>query len=180
MTTINNWYIFNGVKGVIADMDNEKFAGIKPVARDGMVGFYALTDIEEKEITDNDCLLEYYDSYEKKNPVNIHEELVINQVVNVENKQCLYCGFINKTLFENDLYERMMCTVTDDTYDWTSELTRLKDYAQYLHDRNLKNVKEMVENRWNEYCDSYSALNVQFVEKKTFDEVWNIINDNND
>ena len=53
MTTINNWYIFNGVKGVIADMDNEKFAGIKPVARDGMVGFYALTDIEEKEITDN-------------------------------------------------------------------------------------------------------------------------------
>ena len=180
MTTINNWYIFNGVKGVIADMDNEKFAGIKPVARDGMVGFYALTDIEEKEITDNDCLLEYYDSYEKKNPVNIHEELVINQVVNVENKQCLYCGFINKTLFENDLYERMMCTVTDDTYDWTSELTRLKDYAQYLRDRNLQNVKEMVENRWNEYCDSYSALNVQFVEKKTFDEVWNIINDNND
>lgn len=175
MTTINNWYIFNGVKGVIADMDNEKFAGIKPVARDGMVGFYALTDIEDKDITDNDCLLEYYDSYEKKNPVNIHEELVINQVVNVENKQCLYCGFINKTLFENDLYERMMCTVTDDTYDWTSELTRLKYYAQYLRERNLQNVKEMVENRWNEYCDSYSALNVQFFEKKTFDEIWAII-----
>ena len=180
MTTINNWYIFNGVKGVIADTDNDKFAGIKPVARDGMVGFYALTDIEDKDITDNDCLLEYYDSYNKKNPVNIHEELVINQVVNVENKQCLYRGFINKTLFENDLYERMMCTVTDDTYDWTSELTRLKDYTQYLRDRNLQNVKEMVENRWNEYCDSYSALNVQFVDKKTFDEVWNIIDDNND
>ena len=42
MTTINNWYIFNGVKGVIADMDNEKFAGIKPVATNGNFGFYSL------------------------------------------------------------------------------------------------------------------------------------------
>ena len=176
MTTINNWYIFNGVKGVIADMDNEKFAGIKPVARDGMVGFYALTDIEEKEITDNDCLLEYYDSYNKKNPVNIHEELVINQVVNVENKQCLYCGFINKTLFENDLYERMMCTVTDDTYEWISAVTTLIYLAQ--SNSNRADVKELVEAKWQELCDSYSALDTQYVEKMTFEEVWAIIEQN--
>ena len=179
MTTLNNWYIFNEVKGVIADMDNEKFAGIKPVATNGNFGFYQLSSIEGKDITDNDCALEYYDSYEPT-PVNIHEEIVSQQVVNIENSQRLIDCFVNKDLYEEDLYERMMCTVTDDTYDWTSELTRLKDYAQYLRDRNLQNVKEMVENRWNEYCDSYSALNVQFVEKKTFDEVWNIINDNND
>ena len=176
MTNINNWYIFNGVKGVIADMDNEKFAGIKPVARDGMVGFYALTDIEEKEITDNDCLLEYYDSYEKKNPVNIHEELVINQVVNVENKQCLYCGFINKTLFENDLYERMMCTVTDDTYEWISALTTLIYLAQ--SNSNRADVKELVEAKWQELCDSYGVLDTQYVEKMTFEEVWAIIEQN--
>ena len=176
MTTINNWYIFNGVKGVIADMDNEKFAGIKPVARAGMVGFYALTDIEEKEITDNDCLLEYYDSYNKKNPVNIHEELVINQVVNVENKQCLYCGFINKTLFENDLYERMMCTVTDDTYEWISAVKTLIYLAQ--SNSNRADVKELVEAKWQELCDSYSVLDTQYVEKMTFEEVWAIIEQN--
>lgn len=173
MTTINNWYIFNGVKGVIADMDNEKFSGIKPVARDGMVGFYALTDIEDKGITDNDCLLEYYDSYNKKNPVNIHEELVDNQVVDVENKQCLYCGFVNKTLFENDLYERMMCTVTDDTYDWMSEVTKLIFFAQTNSSR--ADVKELVEAKWQERCESYSVLDTQFIEKMTFEEVWNII-----
>lgn len=176
MATINNWYIFNGVKGVIADMDNEKFAGIKPVARDGMVGFYALTDIEDKEITDNDCLLEYYDSYEKKNPVNIHEELVINQVVNVENKQRLYCGFINKTLFENDLYERMMCTVTDDTYEWISAVTTLIFLAQ--SNSNRSDVKELVEARWQALCDSYSVLDTQYVEKMTFEDVWEIIEQN--
>lgn len=176
MTTINNWYIFNGVKGVIADMDNEKFAGVKPVARDGMVGFYALTDIEDKEITDNDCLLEYYDSYNKKNPVNIHEELVINQVVNVENKQRLYCGFINKTLFENDLYERMMCTVTDDTHEWISAVTTLIYLAQ--SNSNRADVKELVEARWQALCDSYSVLDTQYVEKMTFEEVWAIIEQN--
>ena len=177
MTTINNWYIFNGVKGVIADMDNEKFAGVKPVATNGNFGFYSLASLEGKDITDNDCALEYYDTYEPR-PVSIHEEIVSQQVVNIENSQRLIDCFVNKDLYEEDLYERMMCTVTDDTYDWTSELTRLKDYAQYLRDRNLKNVKEMVENRWNEYCDSYSALNVQFVEKKTFEEVWEIIEQN--
>ena len=174
MTTINNWYIFNGVKGVIADTDNEKFAGIKPVATNGNYGFYSLASLEGKDITDKDCALEYYDSYEPT-PVNIHEEIVSEEVVNIENRQCLIDCFVNKDLYEDDLYERMMCTETDDTYDWTSELTRLKDYAQYLRGRNLQNVKEMVENRWNEYCDSYSALNVQFVEKKTFEEVWAII-----
>ena len=62
MTTINNWYIFNGVKGVIADMDNEKFAGVKPVATNGNFGFYSLASLEGKDITDKDCALEYYDT----------------------------------------------------------------------------------------------------------------------
>ena len=151
MTTINNWYIFNGVKGVIADMDNEKFAGIKPVATNGNFGFYSLSSIEGKDITDNDCALEYYDSHEKKNPVNIHEELVINQVVNVENKQCLNCGFINKTLFENYLYERMT-------------VTTLIFYAQSNSSR--ADVKELVEAKWEALCDSKTMA---------FEEVWAII-----
>lgn len=107
MTTINNWYIFNGVKGVIADMDNEKFAGINPVATNGNFGFYSLASLEGKDITDKDCALEYYDSYERKHPVNIHEEIVSEQVVNVENDQCLIDCFVNKELYEQDLNDRM-------------------------------------------------------------------------
>ena len=105
MTTLNNWYIFNEVKGVIADMNNEKFAGIKPIATNGNFGFYPLSSIEGKDITDKDCALEYYDSYEPT-PVNIHEEIVSEEVVNIENDQRLIDCFVCK-----DLYSRISTNV---------------------------------------------------------------------
>ena len=170
MTTINNWYIFNGVKGVIADMDSEKFAGIKPVATNGNFGFYQLSSIEGKDISDKDCALEYYDSYEPT-PVNIHEEIVSEQVVSIENHQCLIDCFVNRDLYEEDLYERMLRTETDRYYDWTSELTRVKDYA--FDNRDREDVKELTEAKWNEVSKQYEELACD--EAMTFEEVWSII-----
>lgn len=173
MTTINNWYIFNGVKGVIADMDNEKFAGIKPVATNGNFGFYSLASIEGKDITDNDCALEYYDTYEPR-PVSIHEEIVSEEVVNIENDQRLIDCFVSKDLYKQDLYERMLCTETDRYYDWTSELTRVKHYA--FDNRNRENVKELTEAKWNEVSKQYECL--PEYDEMTFEEVWAIIEQN--
>ena len=170
MTTINNWYIFNGVKGVIADTDNEKFAGIKPVATNGNYGFYSLASLEGKDITDKDCALEYYDSYEPI-PANIHEKIVSEEVVSIENEQSLIDCFVNKDLYEQDLYERMLCTETDRYYDWTSELTRVKDYA--CENRNHENVKELTEAKWNEVSKQYEGLAGD--EVMTFEKVWDII-----
>lgn len=170
MTTINDWYIFNGVKGVLADMNNEKFAGIKPEATNGECGFYSLSSIEGKGITDNDCVLEYYDSYEPT-PVNIHEEIVSEQVVDIDNHQCLIDCFVSKELYEQDLYERMLRMETDSYYDWTSELTRVKDYA--YNNRDRKDVKVLTEAKWNEVSKQYEGLAGD--EEMIFEEVWNII-----
>lgn len=170
MTTLNNWYIFNEVKGVIADMNNEKFAGIKPVATNGNFGFYPLSSIECKDITDKDCALEYYDSYEPT-PVNIHEEIVSEEVVSIENHQCLIDCFVNRDLYEEDLYDRMLRTETDRYYDWTSELTRVKDYA--FENRDRENVKELTEAKWNEVSKQYEGLAGD--EVMTFEKVWDII-----
>ena len=173
MTTINNWYIFNGVKGVIADMDNEKFAGIKPVSTNCNFGFYSLASLEGKDITDNDCALEYYDTYEPR-PVSIHEEIVSEQVVSIENHQCLIDCFVNRDLYEEDLYDRMLRTETDRYYDWTSELTRVKDYA--FDNRDREDVKALTEAKWNELSKQYECLTEY--EEMTFEEVWAIIEQN--
>ena len=70
----------------------------------------------------------------------------------------------------------MMCTVTDDTYEWISALTTLIYLAQ--SNSNRADVKELVEAKWQELCDSYGVLDTQYVEKMTFEEVWAIIEQN--
>lgn len=172
MKTINNWYILNGIKGVIADMNNEKFAGIKPVATNCKYGFYSLSSLDCKDITDKDCALEYFDTYEPT-PVNIHEEIVSGQVVNIENDQRLIDCFVNKDLYEQDLYDRMLRTETDQYYDWTSELTRVKDYA--YNNRDREDVKALTEAKWDEVRKQYEGLSD---EEMTFKEVWAIIEEN--
>ena len=129
-TNINHWYIYDGIKGVLAWEDNGKFAGVEPVETCMGVAFYSLESISGRNITDNDCLVEYYDSYDPiGNPSNIHEEIVCEQVVNIENHQQLVDCFCNKMMYQNDLYERMMCKRTDVYCQWDSVLTRTIDYA---------------------------------------------------
>ena len=65
----------------------------------------------------------------------------------------------------------MLCTETDRYYDWTSELTRVKDYA--FENRDRENVKELTEAKWNEVSKQYECL--PEYEAMTFEEVWNII-----
>lgn len=173
MTTINNWYILNEIKGVIADINNEKFAGIKPVATNCEYGFYSLSSLEGKDITDKDCTLEYFDTYEPT-PINIHEEIVSGQVVNIENDQRLIDCFVNKDLYEQDLYDRMLRTETDQYYDWTSELTRVKDYA--YNNRDREDVKALTEAKWNEVSKQYEGFAGDA--EMTFEEVWAIIEEN--
>lgn len=173
MKTINNWYILNGIKGVIADVNNEKFAGIKPVATKCEYGFYSLSSLEGKDIADKDCALEYFDTYEPT-PVNIHEEIVSGQVVNIENDQRLIDCFVNKDLYEQDLYDRMLRTETDQYYDWTSELTSVKDYA--YNNRDCDDVKALTEAKWNEVSKQYEGFAGDA--EMAFEEVWAIIEQN--
>ena len=168
-----NWYTMYGVEGIIVDEANPKFAGKKHIAQCGDYVFIPLSELEGIEIDEDDALLEYYDSYEPKEQVNIGEEIVVDKVVNIENKQCLFETFVNMDLYLDDLYTREICTLTDDHYQWTSELTKFVDRCVDKIDKCYFN-KEAARKEWGIIEGKYHDFN-QFNEEMTFGKVIGII-----
>lgn len=168
-----NWYTMYGVEGIIADEANPKFAGKKHIAQCGDYVFIPLSKLEGIEIDEDDTLLEYYDSYEPNEPVNIGEEIVCESVVNIENKQCLVETFVNRDLYLDDLYTREICTRTDKYYQWTSELTKFVDGCIDKIDKGYFN-KDAASKEWKAIEGKYHDYN-QFNEVMTFGKVMDII-----
>lgn len=184
---ITKWYIFNGVKGILADLDNPKLQGITPVHDDDNLGFYPLEALEGRDIEPSDCCLEYYGTYICDDS-NVNTEIVCDSVVSVENSQELTYTFVDKKLYEQDLYEREMKTETDRYYGWRSELTKYIEDAiiacererEYLlscgedEGQALDNIKNEMEAKWNDVSAPYAAFN-HYDDAQTFDNVWSMI-----
>lgn len=167
-----NWYTMYGVEGIIVDEANPKFAGKKHIAQCGDYVFIPLSELGGIKIDKDDTILEYYDSYEPE-PCNIGEEIVCEDVVNIENKQCLVETFVSMDLYLDDLYTREICTLTDDYYQWTSELTKFVDWCVDKIDKCCFN-KEAARKEWEEIEGKYNKYN-QFNEVMTFGKVMDII-----
>lgn len=184
---ITTWYIFKGIKGILADLDNPKLQGITPVHEDDNHGFYPLDALEGRDIETSDCCLEYYGAY-RCDDSNVNTEIVCEPVVNVENSQKLIVTFVDKKMYEQDWYDREMKTETDRYYQWHSELTVYIDYVLDAwksererlwlcdedEDHALDNIKNEMEEKWNEVSAPYAALN-HYDDAQTFDNVWSMI-----
>ena len=186
---ITTWYIFKGIKGILANLDNPKLQGIPPVYNDDCHGFYPLDALEGRDIEPSDCCLEYYSIYSRDDS-NVNTEIVCELVVNVENVQRLIQTFVDKKMYEQNLYDREMKTETDKYYGWRSELTKYIDYALVAwkrereallscgedEDQALDIIKNEMEEKWNEVSAPYAAFNHEG-DAQTFDNVWSIISE---
>ena len=162
---IHGWYTYNGVEGILAYTDNEKFAGVSPIEEWGGMGFYSLESVKDIEFEAADTCCEYFASYSGDSDSQ-GDEIVLEQVRNQENEQCLLYAFCDKELWEDDLYERELNVFTNQYYDWKSELSKFYDWQEHE-----ETSKEETENEWNEICKNYEGLN-HYTEPKSFDEIW--------
>ena len=183
------WYIFEGIKGILAYVDNPKLDGITPVEEDGCMCFYPLNLLENVDIQPGDCCSELYSAYACYD-MNVGEEIVYELVVNPYDKQRLIYGFVNKEMYEQYLYDRELKTETDRYYDWRSELTKYIDCVLYAwrsemetlllygedEEQALDNIKNEMEEKWNEVSAPYAAFN-HAGDAQTFDNVWSMISE---
>lgn len=164
------WYVMYGKEGILADINNPKLADIEPIENDGSIGFYAFTDIPEgTEITKDDVLFELSDRQAEE--AHSGFAIVYEEIVNPENEQCLIYEFVDKDYYEDDLFTRMLCTETNEYYDWTSDRTRFIDSQA-----EEETFEEEAEAEWEEICSEYKGMN-HCSEYPDFDEIWKEITD---
>ena len=165
------WYVMDGKEGILSFIDNPKLAGIEPIKDDGSIGFYAFADIPEgTEITSEDVLLELSDR--QAGEAHSGFSIVYKEIVNPENEQCLIYEFVDKDWYEDDLFERMLCTETSQYYDWTSDRTKFINSQS-----QQETTKEEAKVEWEEICAEYKGKN-HFAEDPDFEEIWETIDYN--
>ena len=115
-------------------------------------------------------------------------EIVCEPVVNIENEQRLIETFVDKTMYEQDLYDRELKTETNRYYDWQSALTRYIDNVLVAWERKRQSlmlngegdekaldlIKNEMEDEWNDVSTSYAAFNHEG-DGQTFNNVWSLI-----
>ena len=164
------WYVMDGKEGILSYIDNPKLSGIEPTENDGSIGFYPFDTIPEgTEITAEDVLLELSDR--QAGEAHSGFSIVYEEIVNPENNQRLIYEFVDKDWYEDDLYERMLCTETSKYYDWTSDRTKFIDSQA-----NEETFKAEAKAEWEEICFKYEGLN-HYSESPDFDEIWKEITD---
>lgn len=172
METTRNyaWYVMDGKEGILADINNPKLAGIEPYEDDGSIGFYPFDTIPEgTEITAEDVLLELSDR--QAGEAHSGFAIVYKEIVNPENEQSLIYEFVDKDWYEDDLFERMLCTETSKYYDWTSDRTRFINSQ-----KKEETFKAEAKSEWEEICSEYEGMN-HHSEYPDFDEIWKKITD---
>lgn len=165
------WYVMDGKEGILSFIDNPKLAGIKPYKDDGSIGFYPFYTIPEgTEITSEDVLLELSDR--QAGEAHSGFSIVYEEIVNPENNQRLIYEFVDKDWYEDDLFERMLCTETSQYYDWTSDRTKFIDSQS-----EQETTKEEAKAEWEEICAEYKGKN-HYSEAPDFEEIWETIDYN--
>ena len=159
-----NEYMLKGVKGFLLEVDNPKVKNINPIDSNSYYGFYSLEQISGIDINEKDTKLEYFDEHNGQFSSN---EIVLNSIVNPENKQTLISEvWVNKDLFEDDLYERELLIETNKFYEWESERTKfIRKIMEY------KLSREEAEKEWDEIIKDYNGLN-HYSEPALFDDLW--------
>lgn len=164
-------YTLNGVEGCLIDMENEKVAGINPVAQCCGTGFYPIDSIKGLNLTEEDVTCEYYSAYGGDGFSPKGCEIVDDYVRNVEDEQHLIPVFADKELADDDEYERMLIVMTDKYYDWTSILSRTIDNVWDCDTEKL--ARERYEEDWVAAVEQYKGKCAAWNEEvpMTFDEI---------
>ena len=130
-------YSYNGYNGILASTDNPKFESIKPLYVNNDQGFYTILSIKDIDVTDDDALITYDETYCGE----IDEDFIpilCESVVNIENKQNLINEWVTSDYYELDFIQREFITITDSYYDWKSELSSFLESCGNLSKKEIK------------------------------------------
>lgn len=147
----------------------------------GDIGAYPINDkvIDYLASGENQPRVTYEDSYIEDiynldGPFDAFgEEILIAQVVNAENSQCLSTEWTSVENFEYDEAKRMLLVKTDSYYDWTSHR---EDFSRWLweiwlkHEEDARKKVAELRNDWEKVCSNYHT---EFLDESVdFDDVF--------
>lgn len=160
------WYTYNGVEGILAEKEYEKFKGIEPYEEGDDYDFYTFESLKDVEILEEDTHLVLSDSY-GIGCTDKGGEIKNDYVTNPENEQKMFRAWEYTDIIEDDKAVRELNTYTDRYYNWTSELTRYTDSAIENNE-----TKEELEKKWKEISSGYKF---HFSEPLDFKKIWETI-----
>jgi hypothetical protein len=158
-------YNFNGENGILANVNNDKFASVKPIYDNNEQGFYRMDDVKDIDVTDDDTLITYDEIYGGE----INEEfipIVCSRVENVENCEKLIYEWVTEDYAKGDEILQEYATRTDDHYDWKSEVTEFIESSRI-------NMKRMMEDDIHDDEDEYDFQ--ERYKKETIKPEWDEI-----
>ena len=154
------WFVHSGTKKEGALLYESDVNGVKPIDSDGAIGFYALDSLIGIDVPDISCTTYYEDDGVEGDTIKC------DWIVNQHNKNKFIDVWASVKYINTDECERMLCTETDEHYDWKSDLTKFVG-------RVLANDKTANRETWEQTCDQYID-DLGVLEIPTWDEVLEI------
>ena len=149
-------YTYNGIVGVLLDNDNEKICGVNPMEKGLNRSFFSLDSLTDIDIEDGDARVTYDEEYNGEFDDN-EVPITYTEVANIGNRQKLIREWVTEDYADDDEYEREMLTLTDEHYEWTSELSKLANalrdaYYPNMDVNALREAQERLRPEWNALC----------------------------
>lgn len=149
-------YAYNGIVGVLLDNDNGKICGVNPTKAGGNRSFFSLDSLADIDIEDGDTRVTYDEEYNGDFDDN-EVPITYTEVANIGNRQKLVREWVTEDYADDDEYEREILTLTDEHYEWTSELSKLvkalrEAYYPDMDMNALQDARERLRPEWDALC----------------------------
>lgn len=162
-------YIYNGIRGLLIDEENEKITGIEPVSCGITSNFYALDSLPQ-DIEEDDCCLTYDDVYIGE---YCGEESILNEnVINFENEDEVVTEWITESYYNRKLAEETLMK-EESPMVWPTIRSQVKDDIQTAIDtsedlaESLRRIEKEFKIKW----QSYDTFGIDLSSEEVFREI---------